>query len=102
MATNLPKKDVVIVGLGAAGGTAALPLARAGLDVVGLEAGAWHQPRDFAPDELKNNFRGWPGSVQKANREIPTHRPNANAPMSPRAAFHPMMNGVGEIGRAHV
>ena len=33
------KTDVVIVGLGAVGGVAALPLARAGLEVIGLEAG---------------------------------------------------------------
>ena len=32
--------DVVIVGLGAAGGVAALPLAEAGLDIVGIEAGS--------------------------------------------------------------
>ena len=38
---NLKKTDVVIVGLGAVGGVAALPLARAGLDVIGLEAGDW-------------------------------------------------------------
>jgi choline dehydrogenase-like flavoprotein len=36
MATRRKKVDVVIVGLGAAGGAAALPLARAGLDVVAL------------------------------------------------------------------
>jgi gluconate 2-dehydrogenase alpha chain len=95
MATELKKTDVVIVGLGAAGGTAALPLARAGLEVVGLEAGGWLSGRDFAPDELRNNFRGWPQAVQKANREVPTHRPNANAPNSPRPDIHPMMNGVG-------
>ena len=50
---------------------------------------------DFAPDELRNNVRGWPQAVQKANREIPTHRPNASAPYSPRPAIHPMMNAVG-------
>src|SRR5215510_7460955 len=95
MATNLKKTDVVIVGLGAVGGVAALPLAQAGLEVIGLEAGGWLSPRDFAPDELRNNFRGWPQSVQKANTEIPTHRSNGSAPYSPRAAIHPMMNAVG-------
>jgi len=40
--------------------------------VIGLEAGDWLTGRDFAPDELRNNFRGWPQSVQKANTEIPT------------------------------
>src|SRR3977135_384554 len=95
MAINLKKTDVVIVGLGAVGGVAALPLARAGLEVIGLEAGTWLTPRDFAPDELRNNFRGWPQSAQKANNEIPPHRPNASAPYSPRLPIHPMMNAVG-------
>src|SRR5262245_47385323 len=95
MAINLKKTDVIIVGMGAVGGVAALPLARAGLDVVGLEAGSWLTPRDFAPDELRNNFRGWPQSSQKANSEIPTHRTSASAPYSPRLPIHPMMNAVG-------
>ena len=95
MAIDLKKTDVVIVGLGAVGGVAALPLARAGLEVIGLEAGTWLSPRDFAPDELRNNFRGWPQSAQKANGEIPTHRPNASAPNFPRLPIHPMMNAVG-------
>jgi gluconate 2-dehydrogenase alpha chain len=95
MATELPGTDVVVVGLGAAGGVAVLPLTDAGLNVVGLEAGTWLSPADFAPDELRNNVRGWPHSVQKANREIPTHRPATAAPYSPRLAIHPMMNAVG-------
>ena len=95
MPTNLKPTDVVIVGMGAAGGVAVLPLAQAGLDVIGLEAGTWLTPKDFAPDELRNNYRAWPQSVQKANREVPTHRPNASAPNSPRPPFHPMMNAVG-------
>ncbi len=70
-------------------------LTRAGLEVIGLEAGTWLTPRDFAPDELRNNFRGWPQSAQKANSEVPTHRPNASAPYSPRLPIHPMMNAVG-------
>ena len=95
MPVNLKPTDVVIVGLGAAGGVAVLPLTQAGIEVIGLEAGTWLRPDDFAPDELRNNFRGWPQAVQKANREIPTHRANRNAPMSPRLAIHPMMNAVG-------
>src|SRR6201991_1723821 len=95
MATELPKTGVVIVGLGAAGGVAALPLTRAGIDVVGVEAGSWLTKRDFPPDEIKNNIRGWPQSVQKANSEVPTHRPNASATYSPRPTVHPMMNAVG-------
>ena len=44
MANNLQEVDVVVVGLGAAGGVAVLPLTRAGLNVVGLEAGTWMNP----------------------------------------------------------
>ena len=95
MAVELPKRDVVVVGLGAVGGVAVLPLAEAGMDVVGLEAGSWLRARDHAPDELFNNYRGWPESVQKANREIPVHRRSASSPDSPRGALHPMMNAVG-------
>ena len=95
MATTLKQTDVVIVGMGAAGGVAALPLAQAGLEVIGLEAGGWLTKRDFAPDELRNNFRGWPQAVQKANQEVPTHRPTTTAPYSPRPSIHPMMNAVG-------
>jgi gluconate 2-dehydrogenase alpha chain len=94
MATQLKAADVAIVGLGAAGGIAALPLAEAGLDVVGLEAGTRLTRRDFAPDEIRNNVRDWPQAVQKANGEVPTHRPNPSAPTT-RAPSHPMMNGVG-------
>ena len=41
MPTNLKPTDVVIVGMGAAGSVAALPLAQAGVKVIGLEAGTW-------------------------------------------------------------
>ncbi|MEI7681695.1 MAG: GMC family oxidoreductase [Betaproteobacteria bacterium] len=95
MATNLKKTDVVVIGLGAVGGVAVLPLARAGLNVIGLEAGTWLDATEFVADEVSNNFRGWPRSVQKANHEIPTHRPNDKAPYSPRFPLHPMMNAVG-------
>src|SRR5436190_10753166 len=95
MATELKKTDVVVIGLGATGGVAVLPLTNAGLDVVGLEAGTWLQARDFAPDEVRNNVRSWPQAVQKTHHEIPTHRPRAGAPSSPRLAIPPMLNAVG-------
>jgi gluconate 2-dehydrogenase alpha chain len=94
MAIRLKPTDVVVVGLGAAGGVAVLPLAQAGIDVIGLEAGTWLSKKDFAPDEIRNNVRNWPMAVQKANHEVPTHRPNASAPTT-RAGSHPMMNAVG-------
>ncbi|MEX2584206.1 MAG: GMC family oxidoreductase [Gemmatimonadota bacterium] len=94
MATRLPATDVVIVGMGAAGGVAALPLVDAGLEVIGLEAGTWLTARDFAPDEIRNNVRSWPMAVQKANLEVPTVRANPNSSTS-RPGSHPMMNAVG-------
>ena len=87
MATRLKETEVVVIGLGAAGGVAVLPLAQAGIDVVGLEAGTWLTKRDFAPDEIRNNVRDWPQAVQKCNREVPTHRVNASAPTT-RAGGH--------------
>src|SRR5687768_18473964 len=93
MATRLAPTDVVVVGMGAAGGTAVLPLVDAGLKVIGLEAGTWLTRRDFAPDEIRNNYRGWPMAVQKANQEAPTVR--ANASLNAVQGSHPMMNAVG-------
>src|ERR1700719_344784 len=84
MAINLKPVDVAVIGLGAAGGVAVLPLARAGLKVAGLEAGTWMDPRTFRPDELHNNVRGLLTSVPKANREVPTVRDGPSSP-SPRA-----------------
>src|SRR2546428_87992 len=72
----------------------ALPLAQAGIEVIGLEAGGWVSPRDMAPDELRY-LRGWPAKLQKVNDEIPTHRAAATSPMTPRPERHAMMNAVG-------
>ncbi len=94
MATRLPGTDVVIVGLGAAGGVAALPLANAGLDIVGIEAGSRLTKRDFAPDEIRNNVRDWPFSVRKCDSEVPTLR-RTRSDNAVQGGGHPMMNGVG-------
>ena len=95
MATSLKHVDVVVVGLGAAGGVAVLPLARAGLKVIGLEAGAWMNPaKEFKADEIHNNVRGMVTTGNKIRREAPTFRTDANQ-LAQRGAPSPMMNAVG-------
>src|SRR5499433_3551229 len=78
MPIGLKKTNVVIIGAGAVDGVAALPIARAGIEVIAVEAGPWVSTRDMAPDELRYS-RGWPPKSQKVNGEIPTHRPNASS-----------------------
>ena len=68
MATTLKKTNVVIIGLGAAGGVACLPIAQAGLEVIGLEAGTWLNNKDMAPDELKLNRGLWPPGPHRRRR----------------------------------
>ena len=75
MATRLKDTDVVVIGLGAAGGVAVLPLAAGRPRASSASRPATRlTPRDFAPDEIRNNVRDWPMAVQKANQEVPTHR----------------------------
>src|SRR5579862_3726199 len=94
MAISLKPVDVAVIGLGAAGGVAVLPLAAAGLKVAGIEVGTWMDPHSFRPDEIYNNVRGLVTSVPKATREMPTLR---NGPTQPtrRGTIHPMMNAIG-------
>src|SRR6266566_6892533 len=92
---KLKPVDVVVVGLGAAGGTAVYPLAKAGLKVVGLDAGPRVDPRDFPFDEIRNDIRDHMGRW-KSNREVPTVRLNSSQPATrPLGATGPMMNAVG-------
>src|SRR5690348_2422332 len=92
---TLKPVDVAVIGLGAAGGIAVLPLARAGLKIAALEAGTWMDPRNFHPDEIHNNVRRMITTSSKCNREIPTIRENPAQRARPSAALHPMMNAVG-------
>ena len=93
MATTLKKTNVVIVGLGAAGGIACLPLAQAGIEVVGLDAGPRLSTRDMAPDELRLSRNAWPPGPQKTDGEGPTFRPNLSS--IAEQGVHPRMNAVG-------
>ena len=95
MATNLRPVDVAVVGLGAAGGVAVLPMARAGLNVAGIEAGTWMDPaKDFHADEIYNNVRGMITTGNKIRREAPTFRTSSDQ-KAQRVGPSPMMNAVG-------
>src|SRR6516162_7998536 len=82
---GITKTDVVIVGVGAAGGILAAELAKSGMKVVGLERGPRLKTADFEPhDELRyfqrQDLRPDP------KRQPVTWRPNANTralPLSP-------------------
>ena len=50
MAVRLPRTEVVVIGLGGAGGVAVEPLTAAGRNVIALEAGTRLGPKDFAPE----------------------------------------------------
>src|SRR6267378_8457311 len=83
MATE--KTDVVIVGVGAAGGILAAELGKAGMKVIGLERGPRLTTQDFNPhDELRYFQRQ--DLRPNPKRQPVTWRPNANAravPLSP-------------------
>jgi gluconate 2-dehydrogenase alpha chain len=81
--------DVVIVGLGAAGGIAAHVLTRAGLDVVALEAGPRLYASQMTMDEVRNDGRGWM-SEPKSRGEVPTWRLDGS-----RVTEMLMVNAVG-------
>jgi gluconate 2-dehydrogenase alpha chain len=88
--------DVVLVGVGAAGAMAASILCKAGLRVVGLEAGPWRTSRDFVPDELGSSYYCRGGMGPKFLAETPRWRRNESEPTRPATfTLGRMMNGVG-------
>ena len=89
-----PAADVVLVGLGGAGGIAAHVLTRAGLDVVALEAGPRLEPASMTADELRNDIRSWLCDP-KSRDEVPTLRPGESAASRPAHWPTLMVNGVG-------
>lgn len=76
MAKTLPKTDVVIVGVGWAGGIIASELTKAGLDVVGLERGKERKTEDYfmVHDELRYALRY--ELMQDLSKETITFRSN--------------------------
>ena len=91
MATE--KTDVVIVGVGAAGGILAAELGKAGMKVIGLERGPRLTTADFNPhDELRYFQRQ--ELRPNVKRQPVTWRPNANATASPL----PILNYGSQAG----
>jgi gluconate 2-dehydrogenase alpha chain len=88
--------DVVLVGVGAAGALVASILTKAGLRVVGLEAGPWRTKRDFVPDELGSAYYCRGGMGPKFLSETPRWRLREGEP-DREAVFTlgRMMNGIG-------
>ena len=54
MASKLPAKDVVIIGLGWTGSILAYELTKAGLDVVAIERGPWRDTASDFPPALRS------------------------------------------------
>ena len=91
MATE--KTDVVIIGVGAAGGVLAAELGKAGMKVIGLERGPRLTTQDFNPhDELRYFQRQ--DLRPNIKRQPVTWRPNANA----RAVPMPVLNYGNQAG----
>lgn len=95
--TELEPTDVVMVGIGAAGGIAAHALTAAGRKVVAIEAGPRLDKADFLAhyDELDGaGYFNWTGST-KYNKERPTWRPAPDAETQPYVSAGGMANMVG-------
>ena len=59
------RADVVIIGAGASGATAAKVLTERGMKVVALERGPWRKRESFGGDELANvnRYNLWPDPI---------------------------------------
>jgi gluconate 2-dehydrogenase alpha chain len=88
--------DVVLVGVGGVGGFIAPELAKAGLNVVGLEAGPYWRLEDFRPDELGATYYCRAELGAKFKSETPRWRRNeSEATRELTFSLGRMMNGVG-------
>jgi choline dehydrogenase-like flavoprotein len=86
------KADVVIIGAGASGATAAKVLCEAGVKVVALEKGPWRKRESFGGDELANinRYNLWPDPILNPR----TWRQTAASPTRVEA-FCPVPQMVG-------
>ncbi|MCQ6562441.1 GMC family oxidoreductase [Paenibacillus mendelii] len=95
MATKLPKTDVVIVGVGWAGGIIASELTKGGLNVVGLEKGRSRKTEDYymVHDELRYGVRY--DLMQDLSKETVTFRSNEKIRALPMRQYGSFLIGDG-------
>jgi choline dehydrogenase-like flavoprotein len=100
---KLPRKDVVIIGLGWTGSILGYEMAKAGLDVVAIERGPWRDtatdfPPAYAQDELRYAIRL--DLFLRPDQETLTFRNNAGQTALPIRNFVSFLpgNGVGGAG----
>jgi gluconate 2-dehydrogenase alpha chain len=86
--------DVVIIGMGAAGGVAADVLTAAGVEVLGLEAGPRLDRSAARFDEIANVAHARL-SEPKSKHEVPTWRSDADSDAGPSPYPMMMVNAVG-------
>ena len=103
MAQKLPRKDVVVIGLGWTGSILANELTDAGLDVVAIERGPWRDtasdfPISYAQDELR--YRLQHELFLRPSQMSVTFRNNDNQTALPVRNWGAFMlgNGVGGAG----
>jgi choline dehydrogenase-like flavoprotein len=84
--------DVVIIGVGASGGTVAKVLAEGGINVVGLERGPWLKRDAFSGDEIKYINRSFLSQDQILNPRTKRVDANSKAKVS---MFSPTPQMVG-------
>ncbi len=98
MVKKLPKVDVVIIGVGWAGGIIASELTKKGLKVVGLERGKDRKTEDYymAHDELRYAVRH--EMMQDLSKETITFRNNDKMRSLPMRQYGSFLIGVGVGG----
>lgn len=95
MPTKLPKTDVVVIGVGWAGGIISAELAKQGLKVVGLERGKERKTEDYymVHDELRYAFRY--EMMQDLSRETITFRNHSGMRALPMRQYGSFLLGDG-------
>ena len=87
--------DVIVVGLGPAGATAAYALATAGMHVLALEAGPYRTKDEYRLDEVTESVFQQARLGPKFNQELQTWRSNVDAPSGPALySLGKMNNGL--------